>query len=340
MNKNILISGINGQDGAFLAEIAISQGYSVVGIQRPKKSSHQEIQNLKYLKIFDQLIIEVVNLEDQHSTNSLVKKYQPSLFAHLGSQSLVTNSRNLKKDTFNSNYISTLNVINSLNFYSKDTSFFFPSSATIFEGYADCTVNEKTKPKPKTFYAKSKFETHEMIEQLNSDLNLFLNVGIMFSHESEFRREVFFTKKVVKFLSNYVLDRNQKLFLGDLKIYRDIGYAKEYSDAIFKILLNRGSKNYIVSKNQLYLLSDFLDTSLSLFEINFEKYETKNKIEYIDLKTGKIFIISEKSRHRKDDLRNIKGNNSKIKKELNWQPRTDLIKLSEIMVNFEKKINK
>ena len=334
-NKYFLISGINGQDGTFLAMVALKNGYKVVGIQRPKFNKLQNISNLISLDISNQIKFEIVDLENSNQTNELIKKYKPEYFAHLGSQSNVVESETLISETINSNQNSTANLIKAIRNYSKDTCFFFPSSATIYEGYSNITVDEDTIPKALSTYAKSKLSAQEMIIEKASTDSLKLNIGIMFSHESEYRRPNFFSKKIVEFLVDYKKMNNKTLIVGDLSIKRDIGYAKEYVDAIYKILKNNKKTEYIVSSNVLYELSDMVKTCLNILEINFEVITDRGKVSYIDTKNNKKFITCENQEFRKHDLFGIKGDNSKIANELGWLPKLKLNDICKKMIKHE-----
>ena len=166
----------------------------------PDDRSEQIVFRLKELQIYDQIKFEVIDLMNANNLADLLKKYKPMYFAHLGSQSSVEKSDKFKELTQQSNYVISKNIIENLEKYSKDTILFFPSSATIYEGYRDKTVDENTKPLPMTNYAISKYKTQQFI---STKKELQLNTGILFSHESEYRRSNFFSKKVIEFLTNY-----------------------------------------------------------------------------------------------------------------------------------------
>lgn len=334
-NKYFLISGINGQDGTFLAMVALKNGYKVVGIQRPKFNKLQNISNLISLDISNQIKFEIVDLENSNQTNELIKKYKPEYFAHLGSQSNVVESETLISETINSNQNSTANLIKAIRNYSKDTCFFFPSSATIYEGYSNITVDEDTIPKALSTYAKSKLSAQEMIIEKASTDSLKLNIGIMFSHESEFRGNKYFTKIISNFLTNYKQNSNQNLNVGNLTIKRDIGYAGEYVDAIFNILQNNKSSKYIISKNRTYQLSEYVKTCLDYLEIKYEIDISEKEIKYIDRKSGNLFLLSNLLKNRNHDLTNIQGNNLKIFNELNWKPKLNIDEIATRMMRFE-----
>ena len=317
-----------------MAKKAIEEGFTVIGLQRPlpEYRSEQIIFRLKELNIYNQINFEVIDLMDVNKLVVLLKKYKPTHFAHLGSQSSVKKSSEFRELTQESNYLISKNIIESLEKYSQDTIFFFPSSATIYEGYQDKTVDEKTKPLPMTNYAISKYKTQQLI---STKKELQLNTGILFSHESEYRRPNFFSKKVIEFLSNYYFGKKECLRVGDISIERDIGYAEEYVDGIYKMMSNNQKNELIFSSNHLYKLKEIIDNSLDMLNIKYEILIEDNIVSYIDLKTSNKFIVSDKSEFRKYDLRGIRGNNTRIKEELDWEPKIKLEEICRRMVNYE-----
>lgn len=317
-----------------MAKKAIEEGFTVIGLQRPlpEYRSEQIIFRLKELNIYNQINFEVIDLMDVNKLVVLLKKYKPTHFAHLGSQSSVKKSSEFRELTQESNYLISKNIIESLEKYSQDTIFFFPSSATIYEGYQDKTVDEKTKPIPMTNYAISKYKTQQLI---STKKELQLNTGILFSHESEYRRPNFFSKKVIEFLSNYYFGKKECLRVGDISIERDIGYAEEYVDGIYKMMSNNQKNELIFSSNHLYKLKEIIDNSLDMLNIKYEILIEDNIVSYIDLKTSNKFIVSDKSEFRKYDLRGIRGNNTRIKEELDWEPKIKLEEICRRMVNYE-----
>lgn len=339
MKKVCLITGINGQDGCFLAKIAIANGYEVVGIQRmqPNMKSRQIINGLLELGIYEKIKFEITELEKLENVEELVKKYKPTFLIHLASQSSIEKSNEYKDLTYKSNTLISKNIIDSIEKYSKDTVLFFPSSATIFEGHNNIIADEETEAKPLSNYAISKFSTQKYIDQKVSESNLILKTGIMFSHESEYRRDNFFSKKIIQFLTKYKNGSKESLSVGDISIKRDIGYAPEYSDAIFKILLLDNSEKYIVSSNTLYKLSDFIEFSLDYLQLSYEVIYEDKIIKYIDTSTGETFIESDVRQFRKHDLRNIQGDNSKLVTATGWKPKLKLEDICKKMIDYNLK---
>ncbi len=166
---------------------------------------------------------------------------------------------------------------------------------------------------------------------------LQLNTGIMFSHESEYRTSNYFSKKITEFLAEYKKTGGIKINVGDLSIERDIGYAKEYVDAIYKILTSNKRTNYIVSSNRLYKLSEFIEHCLDLLDIKYKVEINDKHITYLDKKNNFQFISSSKEEYRKYDLKGIRGDNSKILNELGWSPLIKLDGITKRMMDYEHK---
>ncbi len=311
----------------------------MVGVQRPLVSyrTEQITYRLKELDIIEQIQFETIDLRDKSYVDKVIKKYQPTYIAHLGAQSDVKKSFENENLTNESNSLISKNIVDSIHNYSKESILFFPSSAAIYEGYENMVVTEKTTPAPQSAYSISKYETQNYIQNKLKESNLQLNVGIMFSHESEFRRPNFFSKKIVQFLADYKINNTLQLDVGDIFIERDIGYAQEYVDAIFKIMILNDKTEFIVSSNRLYKLSNFIENCLNILEINFELDTNENIVSYKDSKTGLNFISSNITKFRKYDLRGIQGDNSKIKARIGWNPTIELQEICERMVRYEMK---
>lgn len=311
----------------------------MVGVQRPLVSyrTEQVTYRLKELDIIEQIQFETIDLRDKSYVDKVIKKYQPTYIAHLGAQSDVKKSFENENLTNESNSLISKNIVDSIHNYSKESILFFPSSAAIYEGYENMVVTEKTTPAPQSAYSISKYETQNYIQNKLKESNLQLNVGIMFSHESEFRRSNFFSKKIVQFLADYKNNNTLQLDVGDIFIERDIGYAQEYVDAIFKIMILNDKTEFIVSSNRLYKLSNFIENCLNILEINFELDTNENIVSYKDSKTGLNFISSNITKFRKYDLRGIQGDNSKIKARIGWNPTIELQEICERMVRYEMK---
>ena len=341
MNNTMMITGINGQDGCYLAKIALENGYDVIGVQRKStnNTSKDVVRPFYELGIYKNINFQITELEILKNVEMLIKTFKPKYFVHFASQSSIEKSFKFKDLTYQSNTVISKNIIDSIEKYSRETIMFFPSSATIFEGYENTIVDENTNPLPLSNYSISKFNTQNYIDYKINQSDLTLKTGILFSHESEFRRYNFFSKKITKFLVEYQNNNNLCITVGDLSIKRDIGYAPEYAEAIFKILLLNNSEKFVISSNILYKLSDFVENCLNYLGTSFEIVAENNMMSFVNRMTGKVFIKSDLDNFREYDLRGIQGNNSKLKKLIDWEPKLNLNQISQKMIDYELKIN-
>ncbi len=329
--NNTIISGITGQDGAFLAKKLIGEGQNIIGLLRPKKKSEQITFRLKELGIYEKIKFEEIDLLDSKKVEDLIKNYKPDSLFHLGAQTSVEKSFFYKELTKDSNIRSSMNLINSVKQFSEKTRFIFPSSSTIYEGYKNKTVNELTLAKPLSTYAKSKFYIQEQLESMEIEN---FTIGIMFSHESEFRRSNFFTQKIVHFLWDYKNGNRKILHIGNINIERDIGHAEDYMNLMSMFNSETPNNKYIISSNKLVSLKQFIVSSLNYLNIDFEVELHKNNISFISKVNGKPFIVSESKNFRKIDLLGIKGSNQLAKKDFDWTPKHDLEKIVEKMIDY------
>ncbi len=320
-----------------MTKLALNNGFKVIGILRPETSKKVKNQSTRLGDLFNNNNVEFidVDLRDTTKLQDVIKEFSPVYFAHLASQSSVQDSFKDKKNTYESNTLVSNNLIDTIEKYSKETILFFPSSATIYEGYENTVVNESTPPKPKTVYSISKLETQNYIQKKIQTKNLSLNTGIMFSHESPYRNSKFFTKKIIEFLINYKKNNELNIKVGNLSIERDIGYAPEYVDAIFSILQNNKKEEYIISSNTLTKLYNFLNLCLDYLDIKYEVVISDNNVSYINKDNNFEFITSTSDQFRVHDLVGIRGDNKKILEQLSWKPTKTLEQICEIMIDFE-----
>lgn len=329
----VLITGITGQDGSFLSKHLLQKEYKVIGIYRSQKNSIDRFFRLRRLGIFNQIDLKELNLENIEELNLFLKKTNVNCVYHLAAQSSVEKSFYEKQLTKDSNITSTLNLISSLKKQNLNCKFIFPSSASIYEGYSNKTVNEDTIPKPKSEYAISKYFIQNELEKNNLYDNYF--IPILFSHESEFRKQGYFSQKVILHLIDFAKNGFKKeLRVGNLKMSRDIGYADNYMSLLSLLADDTEINKVIVSTNKLVQLLDFCLSALRILNIDFEIDEQGDQINILHKKSKNILIKSDKSSFRKIDLEGIKGDNSLALKNFNWKPIQELDFIVDKMIKF------
>ena len=313
--KTAIITGISGQDGSYLAELLLKKGYRVVGLIR--NTNILPLKNLEYLKIANQIIFEKVNLLNIESVSSVISKYNPDEIYNLAAQSSVAVSFKEPFETFSFNTTSVLNLLESIKKISPLTKFYQASSSEMFGKVDNLPITLNTPMNPVSPYGVSKLAAHHLVSTYRESHNLFSSNGVLFNHESHLRAEGFFIKKVIK--DSLLIKRNKlsKLIVGDLSVRRDFGYAPLYVDAVWRILQRDTPNDYIICSGTSILLKDIV-------EYIFEK-----------LNISKNLIVSDKNFYRPNEIKDIYGDNTKAKKELNWDNNLSFYEVIDILINEE-----
>lgn len=315
MSKIALITGITGQDGAYLSKLLIDKGYDIIGTVRDINNINKS--KLEYLNICSNIKFVEVDLTNLVDTKNIISIYQPDEIYNLASQSSVGKSFFEPYETYSFNAISVLTLLESIRIVNLKIKFFQASSNEIFGGANSLPVNETTSINPLNMYAVSKSSAYYLVNSYSNNYGIFASSGILFNHESILRSNNFFIKKVVKDAVRVKLGLQDYLSLGNLNVRRDFGYAPKYAEAMFLILQNDKPDNFIISSGKSILLKDVVD------------YVFKK----LDIPSNKL-IIDDKL-IRINDIQDIYGSNEKIKNELNWKYDIDFYDVLDEMIQFE-----
>ena len=315
MKKKALITGISGQDGAYLSKLLIEKDYEVLGITRINNNFNNF--GLSYLGIQNLVAVEELDILDQSKLINLINKFEPTEIYHLASQSSVSNSELMPNQTIVFNITSTLNLLEAIRNNNKNIKLLNASSSEIFGQNTTLPIIESNSFNPQNIYAISKCTSHRLVDYYRINYNTFSSNAILFNHESYLRKENFFIKKIIRGAINLKLKKINFLEIGDLSIKRDFGYAPEYVYAMWLIIQSSLSKNYIVSSGKSYSLE-------SIVNFVFDK-----------LKISKDLIKRSENLIRKNEIKDIYGDNSKIKNELNWKPTTNFFEILEKLIAEE-----
>ncbi len=340
MKKKVaLIFGITGQDGAYLAEFLLKKKYIVHGVKR--RSSSFNTGRIDHLyqdphEKFRKFILHYGDVTDAISVSTLIKKIQPDEIYNLAAQSHVAVSFEVPEYTANSDAIGTLRILEAIKFHKleKKTKFYQAGTSEMFGKVQEIPQNEKTPFYPRSPYGVAKVYAHWITVNYREAYNIFACNGILFNHESPLRGETFVTKKIVSALCKIKKKRQKKLFLGNLNAKRDWGHAKDYVEAMWKMLQKNKPDDYVISSGKQYSVKQFVN--LVLRELNI-KYTWKGK----DIKSkcydqnGNCIIECDKSYYRPLEVDTLLGDSKKAKKILNWKPKTSIEMLVKEMVDFE-----
>jgi len=339
--KTALIFGITGQDGSYLAEFLLKKNYIVHGVKRRSSSFNTGRIDHLYQDPHERIrkfILHYGDITDAISVSSLIKNIQPDEIYNLAAQSHVAVSFEVPEYTANADGIGALRILEAIKFhgFTNKTKFYQAGTSEMFGKVAQIPQTEKTPFYPRSPYGVAKVYAHWITVNYREAYKIFACNGILFNHESPVRGETFVTKKIVMALCRIKLNKQKKLFLGNLDAKRDWGHAKDYVEAMWKMLQNKTPKDYVISTGKQYSVRNFVN--LSLKELNI-KYHWKgkgiNEKCYDD--KGNCIIECDKEYFRPLEVDTLLGDSSKARKELNWKPKYNIIKLVKEMVIAELK---
>ncbi len=342
MKKKIaLIYGITGQDGSYLAEFLLKKNYIVHGIKRRSSSFNTARIDHLYQDPHERIrkfILHYGDITDAISVSSLIKNIQPDEIYNLAAQSHVAVSFEVPEYTANADGIGALRILEAIKFHGlgKKTKFYQAGTSEMFGKVAQIPQTEKTPFYPRSPYGVAKVYAHWITVNYREAYKIFACNGILFNHESPVRGETFVTKKIVMALCRIKLNKQKKLFLGNLDAKRDWGHAKDYVEAMWKMLQNKTPQDYVISTGKQYSVRNFVN--LSLKELNIKYYWKGKGINekcYDD--KGNCIIECDKEYFRPLEVDTLLGDSSKARKELNWKPKYNISKLVKEMVITELK---
>jgi len=335
--KSALITGISGQDGAYLANFLLKKKYKIVGLDR--RSSRNENMRLDYFGITNKIIIEYADLLEEASLFRIFKKYNFDEVYNLAAQSFVASSFNTPLVTTDINSLGTIRLLEVIRNIKKKIKFYQASSSEMFGDVVEIPQNEKTPFNPVSPYATSKLFSYYISKNFRDAFGMFVCNGILFNHESPLRGEEFVTKKIVKNLKKIQDGSLECFYLGNIYSKRDWGFAGDYVEAIWKMMQKKKSEDYVISTGEQYSVKDFVNIASKFFGFNLVwRGKGLNEIAF-DKINKKVIVRIDKKLYRPNEVGNLIGDYSKAREELNWKPKVNFYKLIEMMCIYESKLS-
>jgi GDPmannose 4,6-dehydratase len=336
--KTALITGISGQDGAYLAQFLLKKNYKVIGIER--RSARSTNWRLEKLSILNKFIIEDCDIKEINNVIRIFKKYKINEVYNLAAQSFVGSSFNNPIETTNVNAIGTLNLLEVIRSQNKNIKFYQASTSEMFGDHGQKNQNELTKFHPRSPYATSKVFSHYTVQNYREAYKIFAVSGILFNHESPLRGEEFITRKISLGLARIINGKQKLLKLGNIYAKRDWGYAKDYVEAMWKMLQTKKPQDFVIATGKTYSVKDFINKCVKILNLKTKWVGKGIKEKLIDLNTNKPLIIIDKKFFRPTEVNILKGNYSKAKKILKWEPKTGINELAKLMIESDLKYSK
>ena len=313
--KKALIFGISGQDGSYLADILLKNGYDIVGSSRDAQIC--TFKNLKLLNISNEIEKISVSINDFRSVLQAVKTHNPDEIYNLAGQSSVSLSFEQPVETLESIVIGNLNILEAIRFTDSAAKYYNAGSSEIF-GNCEEKVNETTAFNPKSPYGVSKATAFWHVRNYREAYDIFACTGVLFNHESPLRPEHFVTAKIIKSVCRIATGKQEKLHLGNLDIWRDWGFAPEYVFAMWRMLQQENPEDHVIATGLTMSLRDFVKFAFDYFNLNWN--------DYVEIDDNLL---------RPSDIRKGFANTSKAKQKIDWEANLKGDKLIEKLIDCE-----
>ena len=318
--KNVLIIGINGQDGTYLTKLLSEKQYNVYGIIR-ENSNLKTNYLLKSLAEKNNIKIIEINILKFEKIKKLILKINPVEIYYLAT----THELYLNKDNYDEamsvNISGLINILEIAKNMLPSIKIFYASSSNVFAGSQLSPQNENTIKIPKSLYGIAKLTAMNLIDLYKQEFNIFACYAILYNHESTLRKKNFLPMKIVDAVVNIKFQSQKNLFLGSINDKRDWGWACDYVKAMWLMLQNNKPENYLIGSGKLLTVKDILSYAFGYVDLNWEEY-----------------VVIDPSLVRENDIVTLVADVSKIKKELNWTPSKKFQKVIEEMIDHEIKI--
>ena len=328
-----LITGVNGQDGAYLAKFLVDKGYKVYGTCR--RSTSEKFTRLKALNVYDKVELYDFDLLEMTNIYETIKKIRPHEIYNLAAQSFVPSSFNVPIVTTDINALGTIRILEAIKSIDRKIKFYQASTSEMFGKVKEIPQNEETPFYPRSPYGVAKLYAHWITINYRESYNMHASSGILFNHESPFRGTEFVTKKITSTLTRIKKGSNEILKVGNIQAQRDWGYSMDYVEAMWLMLQQKIPDDYVISTGKTTSVRDFIDLSLKYLKFNYKWSGSGLNVKVINTDNKKIIIKVDKKFFRPAEVDLLVGNSNKAQKKLKWKPKTSLTKLVKIMIDHD-----
>ena len=317
-SKKALISGVTGQDGAYLAKLLLSKGYKVFGTFR--RTSTPNFWRLQYTDVYSKINLIPADLTDMGSLINAMKISDPDEVYNMAAMSFVRTAFEQPVGNSHSTGTAVTRFLESIKSINPNVKFYQASSSEMFGNSNTQTQNEQTSFAPASPYGAAKLYAHWITKVYQEAYDMFAVSGILFNHESPIRGLEFVTRKITNAAVQIKLGLKKDISVGNLKSKRDWGYAPEYMEAIYLMMQQDKPETYVISTNESHSVEELAKVSFEVLDLDWKDY-----------------VKTDKKYHRPLDINLLKGDYSKAKNELGWEPKTKFYELIKLMVNEDLK---
>jgi GDPmannose 4,6-dehydratase len=316
--RKVLITGITGQDGSYLAEFLLAKDYEVHGIVRRVALEDPEHRLDRILPIRNKLTLHTGSLESLSSLYRIVRLVDPDECYHLAAQSFVSHSFEDEFSTLNTNINGTHNMLAAIRDAAPECRFYFAGSSEMFGRAEEVPQTERTRFHPRSAYGISKVAGFELTRNYREAYGLHASSGLFFNHESPRRAREFVTRKITSGVAAIAAGKQKQLPLGNLDAYRDWGYAPDFVEAMWLIVNQKEPGDFVIATGETHSVREFAEMAFKIVGLN-----------YLD------HVAMDRALYRPAEVDQLRGNYDKARRQFGWRPKTSFESLVQLMVESD-----
>jgi GDPmannose 4,6-dehydratase len=338
--KKAIITGITGQDGAYLAELLLNKGYIVYGTYR--RSASVNFWRIEELNIINHKNLHLIeyDLTDQSNSIRMVMEIKPDEIYNLAAQSFVGVSFEQPLATAQITALGTVHLLEAIRIVNPKIKFYQASTSEMFGKVQEIPQTETTPFYPRSPYGVAKLYAHWMVINYRESYNIFGCSGILFNHESPLRGREFVTRKITNSVAKIKLGKMDYMELGNMNAKRDWGFAKDYVEGMYLMLQSDTPDSFVLATNRTETVRDFVKMSFKAVNIDIEFYGKGENEIAIDKATGKTVVKVNPKFYRPAEVELLIGDPQKAKEKLGWKAKTTLEELCSMMVKEDLRRNR
>lgn len=335
--KRALVTGITGQDGAYLAQLLLSKGYVVFGTYR--RSSSTNFWRIKELGIdnHENLKLLEYDITDLGNTIRILEDTEPTEVYNLAAQSFVGTSFKQPETTAIITGLGPLRLLEGIRAVNKKIRFYQASTSEMFGKAQSVPQSEKTPFYPRSPYGIAKLYAHWLTVNYRESYGIFASSGILFNHESPLRGKEFVTRKITDGLVRIAMGKQEVLELGNLDAKRDWGYAAEYVEGMWKMLQHSSPDTFVLATGHTHSVRDFVELAARDAGLEIAWKGSSQQTVGVNTANGKTIIRINPEFYRPAEVDLLVGDSQKAREQLGWEARTDIRELSKMMVDADVK---
>lgn len=340
MKKTALVTGITGQDGAYLAEFLLHKSYQVHGVKRRASLFNTDRIDHLYQDPHEKnrnFFLHYGDLTDSTNLIRIIQEVQPDEIYNLAAQSHVQVSFETPEYTANADAVGTLRLLEAIRILglNEKTRFYQASTSELYGQVREIPQTERTPFYPRSPYAVAKMYSYWITVNYREAYNIFGCNGILFNHESPLRGETFVTRKITRAIARIKLGLHDKIYLGNLNAKRDWGYAADYVEAMWLMLQQKEPDDYVVATGATHSVREFAEAAFARVGIEIHWQGAGVEEKGLDKATGQILVEVDPRYFRPTEVEILLGDPTKAREKLGWQPKVSFRELVEMMVDAD-----